>query len=165
MLATKQNLQKLTPVLVYIQTHLDQELLLAQLAELGHLSPFHFQRLFLTTIGETPKAYVQRLRLERAAYQLKIREDTILEVALNNGYHHHETFSRAFKRWFGVSPQQYRLSYGRALHGPLLPRKRSTNWWPRPMPISRTGYCGAPFLVFLFVFFAIAVHFYPQVGA
>ncbi len=111
--AAQENLQKLMPVLVYIQTHLDEELSLSYLAEAAGLSEFYFHRLFLERVGETPKVYVQRLRLERAAYQLKIWQGTILDIALNNGYQHHETFSRAFKRWFGVSPQQYRYSYGR----------------------------------------------------
>lgn len=116
-------LQKLTAVLVHIQTHLDTPLSLSDLAEICSLSPFHFQRLFQEVVGETPKSYVQRLRLERAAYQLKIREDSVLAVALNHGYQHHETFSRAFKRWFGVTPQQYRASYGRALHRQPPPSK------------------------------------------
>lgn len=106
-------LEKLLPTLVHIQTHLDGDLALENVAEVGGLSPFHFHRLFQESTGETVKQYTQRLRLESAAYQLKIRNDSILQIALNNGFHNHETFSRAFKRWFGVSPKQYRLSYGR----------------------------------------------------
>ena len=106
----------LLPVLAYIQSHLDEDLSLAQLAERAALSPYHFHRLFHDSIGETLKQYTQRLRLERAAFDLKIREATILEIALNGGFHAPETFTRAFKRWFGVTPRQYRVSYGRSLH-------------------------------------------------
>ena len=106
-------LEKLTPTLIYIQTHLDGDLSLDRVAEVGGLSSYHFHRIFQETTGETVKQYTQRLRLESAAYQLKIRNDSILEIALNNGFQNHETFSRAFKRWFGVSPKQYRHSYGR----------------------------------------------------
>lgn len=106
-------LEKLIPSLIHIQTHLDGDLALEQVAQVGGLSPYHFHRLFQATTGETVKQYTQRLRLESAAYQLKIRNDSILEIALNNGFQNHETFSRAFKRWFGVSPKQYRYSYGR----------------------------------------------------
>jgi AraC family transcriptional regulator len=113
--ATSNNLEKLLPVLVYIQVHLDEVLPLEQMAEIAGLSAYHFHRLFHETIGETPKEYTRRLQLERAAYQLKIRDDTILNVALNNGFHHHETFSRSFKAWFGVAPRQYRHSFGRML--------------------------------------------------
>lgn len=106
----------LLPILAHIQSHLDNDLSLAQMAEKAALSPYHFHRLFRSTIGETPKQYTQRLRLERAAFDLKIRDATILEIALNWGFQAPETFTRAFKRWFGVTPKQYRVSYGRALH-------------------------------------------------
>jgi AraC family transcriptional regulator len=106
----------LLPILAHIQSHLDGDLSLEQMAEKAALSPFHFHRVFQAAIGETPKQYTQRLRLERAAFDLKIRDATILEVALNWGFQAPETFTRAFKRWFGVTPKQYRTSYGRSLH-------------------------------------------------
>lgn len=106
----------LLPVLAHIQSHLSDELSLAHLAEKAMVSPFHFHRLFHEVIGETPKQYTQRLRLERAAFHLKIQDATILEIALNSGFQAPETFTRAFKRWFGVTPRQYRHSYGRSLH-------------------------------------------------
>ncbi len=58
--------------------------------------------------GETPKHYCQRLRLERAALRLVIHRDSILDIALDSGYQRHETFIRAFRRRFGVSPREYR---------------------------------------------------------
>ena len=106
----------LLPVLAHIQAHLDEDLSLDQMAGKAALSSYHFHRLFHRTIGETPKQYTQRLRLERAAFHLKIQDATILEIALNLGFRAPETFTRAFKRWFGVTPKQYRTSYGRSLH-------------------------------------------------
>jgi AraC family transcriptional regulator len=106
--------EQLLPVFVYIQSHLPEDLSLEQIADQADLSPFHFHRLFHDTVGETLKQYTQRLRLERAAYLLKIQDASILDIALNTGFQHHETFSRAFKRWFGVSPRQYRYSFGRS---------------------------------------------------
>lgn len=106
----------LLPTLAHIQSHLAEDLSLAQMADKAALSPYYFHRLFHDTIGETPKQYTQRLRLERAAFDLKIRDATILEIALNLGFQAPETFTRAFKRWFGITPRQYRHSYGRFLH-------------------------------------------------
>ena len=105
----------LLPVLAHVQSHLDEDLSLEQMAGKAALSPYHFHRLFHDTIGETPKQYTQRLRLERAAFYLKIQDATILEIALNLGFQAPETFTRAFKRWFGVTPKQYRYSDGRSL--------------------------------------------------
>lgn len=105
-------LEKLLPVLVHIQANLDQDLSLDTLAKKVRLSPFHFHRIFRSTIGETPKQYTQRLRLERAANRLVLHHATILDVALDSGFQNHETFSREFKRRFQVTPSAYR-NWGR----------------------------------------------------
>ena len=108
--------ERLLPILVYIQTHLEEELSLETPATRAALSPFHFHRLFRGTIGETLKQYIQRLRLERAAYQLKIHKASIIDIAFGLGYHSHETFSRAFRRpRLSTQPDRYLCSRGRAI--------------------------------------------------
>jgi transcriptional regulator GlxA family with amidase domain len=101
-------IERLLPVLVHIQANLDQDLSLEALANRVRLSQFHFHRLFRSKIGETLKQYTQRLRLERAANRLVINDAAILDVALDSGFHSHETFSRQFKRRFQVTPKEYR---------------------------------------------------------
>jgi AraC family transcriptional regulator len=99
---------ELLPLLVYVQAHLDEDLGLTALARRAGLSPAHFQRVFTAAIGESPRAYVARLRLEQAAFYLHIHDDTLLSVALACGFHNHETFTRAFRRRFRVTPRVYR---------------------------------------------------------
>jgi len=98
----------LLPVLIHIQAGLDKDLSLAALAQTSGLSPSTLKRRIETTTGESPRRYVERLRLERAASQLLLRQGTILEIALDNGFASHEVFSRAFNRHFGVSPSEWR---------------------------------------------------------
>lgn len=105
--------ETLTPLLVYIQANLDRDLGLAVLGSRADLSPAHLQRVFKAAIGETPKAYVTRLRVERAAFCLLAHESAVAEIAAQCGFQHPETFIRAFRRRFGKSPSAYRLS-GRA---------------------------------------------------
>lgn len=100
--------QTLTPLLVHIQAHLDEDLGLAALSAKAGYSPFHLQRAFRHWIGESPKAYVERLRLERSAFRLLVQEASHLEVALACGFARPETFIRAFRRRFGCSPRTYR---------------------------------------------------------
>jgi AraC family transcriptional regulator len=95
-------------LLVYIQAHLDEDLSLDALSEQASLSPAHFQRTFRALVGETPKSYVSRLRLERAAFRLLIHDATLLDIALDCGFQNHETFTRAFRRRFGMPPARYR---------------------------------------------------------
>ena len=100
--------ETLTPLLVYIQANLDQDLALAALGKRANLSPAHLQRVFKAEIGESPKVYVTRLRVERAAFCLLAHESTVARIAADCGFQSPETFIRAFRRRFGKPPSQYR---------------------------------------------------------
>ncbi len=100
--------ETLLPVLVHIQTNPGEDLSLAALGSKAGLSPFHFQRTFKSLVGESPKGYTQRLRLERAAFRLVVQEATVLDIALECGFQNDETFTRAFRRKYRTFPQTYR---------------------------------------------------------
>jgi len=59
-------------------------------------------------VSETPKQYALRLQLQQAATRLMSTDDTVLNVALDAGFKSHEVFTRAFRRYFGVTPAIYR---------------------------------------------------------
>ena len=71
-------------------------------------SPFHFHRAFREVVGETPKQYTLRLRLERAAARLSASSDPVLSIAADAGFASPEVFTRAFRRQFGVTPSAFR---------------------------------------------------------
>ncbi|MGD9740652.1 MAG: GyrI-like domain-containing protein [Bauldia sp.] len=96
------------PILVHVQANLDADLALGTLAARAGYSPFHFHRAFEDEVGETLKAHVLRLRLERAAFRLGFHAGPIVAIALDCGFGGHETFTRAFRRHFGVTPSAYR---------------------------------------------------------
>lgn len=98
----------LLPVLVHIQAGLDTDLGLAALARESGLSESTLKRRIRDATGESPRQHVERLRLERAASQLLLREATVLDIALDNGFGSHETFTRAFGRHFGMTPSAWR---------------------------------------------------------
>jgi len=81
---------------------------LRELAQRAGRSPFHLQREFQRLVRESPKQYALRLRLEHAAARLLVGEPAVLAVALDSGFVHHEVFTRAFRRRFGVTPAAYR---------------------------------------------------------
>lgn len=83
---------------------------LKTLAARAGASPFQLHRAFRAMVGESPKHYILRLRLEQAATRLAKRDVSVLEVALNAGFKSHEVFTRAFTRHFGLTPNAYRAS-------------------------------------------------------
>jgi AraC-like DNA-binding protein len=99
------------PALTYIQANLDDDLRLETLARRSSLSPYQFHRVFHEGVAETLKQYTQRLRLERAAIEMLLHDAPLLQIAMAVGFNNHETFSRAFRRWSGVSPSEYRKTW------------------------------------------------------
>ena len=96
------------PLLAEVQRRLDDDIDLAALAERFGYSPFHFHRVFTKGVGETPKAHIARLRLEKALLLVVATNTTVLDIALTVGFKNHETFTRAFKRQFGATPRKIR---------------------------------------------------------
>jgi AraC family transcriptional regulator len=104
--------QRILRVLTHIQEHLDEALDLEELAQVACFSSFHFHRIFAAMTGETIADHVRRLRLERAAIELRSGAKQVIQVALDAGYEAHEAFTRAFKAAYGVSPAEFRRATG-----------------------------------------------------
>ena len=100
--------RRILQVLTHVQENLDNPLPLDELAEQACFSPYHFHRIFKGMVGESVKEHIRRLRLERAASELRHGSASIVEIALDAGYESHEAFTRSFKAAFGASPTQFR---------------------------------------------------------
>jgi AraC family transcriptional regulator len=93
-----------------LRRRLDADVSLDALSAHAGWSPFHLHRAFTRMVGETPKQYTLRLRLEGAAAKLLASDDSVIEVALASGFASHEVFTRAFRRHFGRTPVEYRVT-------------------------------------------------------
>ena len=100
--------ERIRAVQAYIRRHLTEALDRTALATLAGFSVPHFHRVFAAHVGESPTAYIRRLRLERAGRKLRMGAIDIGEVALAAGYESHNAFSKAFKQQFGLSPSAFR---------------------------------------------------------
>ncbi len=101
-------IKRMNRVIAYLYAHLDDDLSLARVADVAHVSACHFHRLYRAMTGETLAETVRRLRFHRAARDLLDAARPMGQVATRAGYGSAEAFSRAFKRHFGVSPGAYR---------------------------------------------------------
>jgi AraC family transcriptional regulator len=104
--------ERILRVLTHIQEHLDEALDLEELARVACFSSFHFHRVFAAMTGETIADHVRRLRLERAALELRSGAKQVIQVALDAGYEAHEAFTRSFKAAYGVAPTELRHATG-----------------------------------------------------
>lgn len=97
-------------VINYIQRNLDKELTLEALSQKANFSPYHFHRIFSGMLGESVKELTRRLRLERAAIELRTSTASILDISIAAGYESDMAFSRAFKAKSGLLPSKFRKS-------------------------------------------------------
>ena len=111
-------------LVAYLQAHLDEPLEIEALARLAGVSARQLDRLFARLFGESPRACLRRLRLERAARQLRTSRRRVLNIALDAGFNSHEAFTRSFAHRFGCNPADYR----RLPHASLQPRDRGEYW-------------------------------------
>lgn len=100
---------RINRVIDYIERHLSEDIKLDTIAQIACFSPFHFHRIFSALTNETVSAFIQRIRIERAARQLLNDKDvSISEIAGNCGFGSAAHFSRTFRRYFGMTAQEYR---------------------------------------------------------
>ncbi len=99
---------QISEALKYIDGHLDQTITLEILSEQFFLSPFYFHRLFSIVVGKPLAAYIRDRRILYACRLLCDTDKSILDIALDCGFHSSPAFSRTFKVSQGISPSQYR---------------------------------------------------------
>ncbi|MBX3710148.1 MAG: AraC family transcriptional regulator [Gammaproteobacteria bacterium] len=95
-------------VIRFIYDHIDQPIMLEDLAELIGVSISSLKRLFIDATGQSPGVFIRRLRMEFAFRSLQSQKDSILEVALGSGFEDQSAFARRFKETFGYSPREAR---------------------------------------------------------
>jgi AraC family transcriptional regulator len=93
---------------LFIDTHAERAISLADAARAVELSAFHFLRVFARALGVTPHQYLVRSRLRRAARLLADDQRPITDVALDVGFADLSNFVRTFHRAAGVSPRAFR---------------------------------------------------------
>lgn len=110
----------------FIETHLHQRLSIAEIARVAAFSKYHFHRIFKAIVGESVKEYIRKRRLTEAAHKLLATRERILDLALESQFETQESFSRAFKKMFGVNPGEYRKRGKQGPKNHLIGRKKIT---------------------------------------
>lgn len=100
--------ESIQDVVDYIEEHLTEDLPLEELAKIAALSPFYFQRLFRKLVGLPVGEYTRMRRLAAASELLRSSNRTVLDIASEYRFSNHTNFTRAFKKAFGITPNEMR---------------------------------------------------------
>jgi len=104
----KLNAFQLRSVVDFVDARLTEDLSLIALARQAHVSPFHFARLFLRTVGVPPHQFVLQLRVQPALGL--IRTPTLAQIAVEPGFHDQPHFTKAFRRALDTTPGAHPLT-------------------------------------------------------
>jgi len=111
------NMQKLSAVLNFMTSHIQEKISRKELASIMHLSETRFHYVFTEIIGAPPMDYLMKIRMKKAQQLLIFTEKSITEIAAETGVSDVFHFSKQFKINNGLSPLKYRQSYS------LLPNR------------------------------------------
>lgn len=99
--------QKTNQVLDYITANLDKPLVLNKVANYICVSQRQLIRIMRPALNESLFSYITRQRVERAVLYMQIEEMNLTQLAEKVGYDNPQSFSKAFKKHFGISPKTY----------------------------------------------------------
>jgi AraC-like DNA-binding protein len=99
--------QTVSCLLAYMRQHVQENITVSQLAAQVHLSEGHCRRLFVRYIGDTPKAFLNRLRLDEALSLLEQGGLSVREIAEQVGFADPGYFARYFRKHLHESPSDF----------------------------------------------------------
>jgi AraC family transcriptional regulator len=106
--------QQLVQVISFAHDCMQLDIGLVEMANLVHLSPYHFGRLFKQTVGLSPYQYLLQLRIEFAKKLIVARSGPLGDIAYQLNFSDQAHFSNAFRKATGISPRQYMQSHVQA---------------------------------------------------
>ncbi len=104
---------RLGKALSHLEKHFMEEIQIENLAKISGMSRRSFFRAFSEVTGQTPLAYLLRLRIIKAVEMLETTDKNITETAFDCGFQDSNYFSRQFKKIMGVPPSEFQKKYSR----------------------------------------------------
>jgi AraC family transcriptional regulator len=92
----------------YLESHIDENISLIDLAKLVNISPSHFIAMFKRTVGATPHQWVISRRIDYAKVMLGHDDLSITDVAYLSGFSSPSHFTATFRRLVGTTPTRWR---------------------------------------------------------
>ncbi len=103
--------KRIRDVIEYIHNNVSGDLSSDVLADVAHLSVYHWHRIYRAITGESAAATVKRCRMHRAAAGLLRGDETVAAIGASVGVTDVRSFTRTFKDYYGVAPGQFRVAH------------------------------------------------------
>lgn len=95
----------------YILDNIDNHITIDKMEEIFAYNKFYLIRVFKIYTGYTIKEFINNVKVLKTIDPLIFTNDTILKIALNNGFNSQEYYSEKFRNVIGISPFQFRKEY------------------------------------------------------
>jgi AraC-like DNA-binding protein len=95
----------------YIDSCYNEDITLDDLSNISLMSPFHLLRQFKKNYGITPHQYLMNRRLEQAKMSILTTDKPLTDICFIIGFKDMSSYSKLFKRKYGLSPLQYRHKF------------------------------------------------------
>lgn len=95
-------------VVDYLNSHSEEKYTIKKMSDMAGLSESRFRTLFHQQVGKKPLEYLNEIRVMVAARKLMLTTDNISDIAYSLGYNDVNYFIRVFKKYFCMTPKQYR---------------------------------------------------------
>ena len=99
-------------VVDHIRSHLNEDLMIADLAQIAGMSSYYFMRMFKRSMHITVRQYIIQQRVELAQELLRRRELSIADIALQCGFTNQSHFTNVFRQLAKTTPKTYRKDFG-----------------------------------------------------
>lgn len=91
-----------------VSRDLGSDISVKTIADRVYLHPVYLSKVFKSVTGESLGDYIIRMRMEKALYMLKHTNKRIYEITMELGYQNPQYFSKMFKKYYGMTPNEYR---------------------------------------------------------
>lgn len=105
---TRSNFRAIEASMNYIQEHLTENIKLEELASIANMSKTYYTTIFKSLNGVTPWDYIVSKRIDLAISLLQNGTQTMLNLALKCGFNSTANFNRAFKKYTGRTPTEFK---------------------------------------------------------